>query len=83
MDHNEILEFSAVVRGYHYYKSLGFYSNTNQKLKCSHEKKTNNLFDMFAIKLCDNVRIVGHLPMDTSRPTKYLLDRGVQFSLLN
>ena len=45
------------------------------------KKKTKNLFDMFAIKLCDNVRIVGHFPMDISRPTKYLLDRVAVFTV--
>ena len=36
---------------------------------------------MFAIKLCDDVRIVGHLPMEISIPTKYLLDRGAVFTV--
>ena len=31
---------------------------------------------MFAMKVCDDVKIVGHLPMAISGPTKYLLDRG-------
>ena len=78
MDQNNVLEFSAVVRGYHYYKSL-CNPIPNQKLKCSHEEK--NPFDMFAIKVCDDVKIVGHLPMEISRPTKYLLDRGAVFTV--
>ena len=60
MDHNKVLEFSAVVRGYHCYKSL-WNPIPNQKFKCSHEE--NNPFDMFAIKVCDDVKIVGHLAM--------------------
>ena len=36
---------------------------------------------MFAIKVCDDVKIVGHLPMEISRPTKYLLDRGAVFTV--
>ena len=51
----------------------------NHKHKCSHEE--NNPFDMFAVKVCDDVKIVGHLPIDISRPTKYLLDRGAVFTV--
>ena len=36
---------------------------------------------MFAMKVCDDVKIVGHLPMAISRPTKYLLDRGAVFTV--
>ena len=36
---------------------------------------------MFAMKVCDYVKIVGHLPMVISRPTKYLLDRGAVFTV--
>ena len=45
MDHNKVLEFSAVFRGYHYYKSL------------------RNPIPNNAIKVCDDVKIVGHLAM--------------------
>ena len=34
---------------------------------------------MFAIKVCDDVKIVRHLPMEIPRLTKYLLDRGAVF----
>ena len=36
------------------------------------------MFDLFAIKTCQGAerRIVGRLPMEISRPTKFLLDRG-------
>ena len=36
---------------------------------------------MFAIKVCDDVKIVGHLRVEISRPTMYLLDRGAVFSV--
>ena len=36
---------------------------------------------MFAIKVCDGVKIVGHLAMEISIPTKYLLDRGAVFTV--
>ena len=68
----------ATTGGYHYYKSL-WDPIPNQKLKCSHEE--NNPFDMFAIKVCDDVKVAGHLPMEISRPTKYLLDRGAVFTV--
>ena len=51
----------------------------NQKRKCFHEE--NNLFDMFAIRVCDDVKIVGHLPMKIPRPTKCLLDSGAVFTV--
>ena len=71
---NEVYEFMTAVRGYHYYKT---YWNLvcNQTLYCSHE--VGNPFDPFAIKVCkDDGEIVGYLPMETSRITKFLLDRG-------
>ena len=33
---------------------------------------------MFSIKVCLNDNILGHLPREISRPTKFLLDRGAQ-----
>ena len=51
----------------------------NQKRKCFHEE--NNLFDMFAIRVCDDVKIVGHLQMKIPRPTKCLLDSGAVFTV--
>ena len=36
---------------------------------------------MFAIKVCDDVKIVGYLPMEISRPTEYLLERGAVFTV--
>ena len=78
MDYSKVLEFSASIGEYHYYKSL-WNPIPNQKLKCTHEG--NNPFNMFAIKVCDYVKIVGHLPMEISRSAKYLLDRGAVFTV--
>ena len=78
MDYNKVLELLAAVRGYRYYKSL-WNPIPNHKLKCFHEEKY--LFDMFAIKVCDDVKIEGHLPMEISRLTKHLLDRGAVFTV--
>ena len=51
----------------------------SQVLSCSHE--AGNMYDLFAIKTCQEdehgeEQIVGHLPLELSRFTKYLLDRG-------
>jgi len=71
-------DFDSAVRGYHYYKKY-WQPEVNQVLYLSHEK--DNHFDSFAIKMCDvqgNIR--GHLPMEISRVTKFLLDRGAKIT---
>ena len=49
-----------------------------QILNCFHEER--NTFDRSAIKVRDKNKIVGHLPMEISRVTKFLLDRGTNVS---
>ena len=67
-------EFSSPVRGYHHYRNTWF-PQESEVLDCYHEFE--NTFDMFAIKTCkSNGQIVGHLPREISRVTKFLLDRG-------
>ena len=68
-------QFSAAVRGFHYYRK-SWLPEPEQTLNCFHEE--GNTFDRFAIKVCekDKNEIVGHLPMEISRVTKFLLDRG-------
>ena len=73
---DKMFEFNAAVRGYHYYKRF-WQPVADETLQCDHEE--NNPYDFFAIKLCsarENGSIVGHLPMEISRATKFLLDRG-------
>ena len=44
-----------------------------------YEYENGNVFDIFAIKICrspDHDKIIGHLPPEVSRPTKFLTDRG-------
>ena len=43
----------------------------------------NNPFDIFAIKVCKipSNEIVGHMPMELSRVTKFLIERGANVSL--
>lgn len=68
-------EFRSAVRGYHVYRDT-WKPYVSESLRCEYEP--DNLFDMFAIKVCLDKNIVGHLPREISRPTKFLLDRGAQ-----
>ena len=72
-----LFEFSSAVRGYHYYRNY-WQPQTEQKLVCSQEK--DNPYDFFAIKVAiiESGTMVGHLPMENSRVTKYILDRGAR-----
>ena len=45
----------------------------------SHER--DNAFDVFSIKACDaEGKMFGHLPMEVSRITKFLMDRGARLT---
>jgi len=72
-----LFEYSSAVRGYHYYRRY-WQPQPAQRLDCSHEK--NNSYDFFAIKVTvtESGETVGHLPMENSRVTKYILDRGAR-----
>ena len=71
----KVVEFSSAVRGYHHYRKY-WQPKLEEHLSCRHEE--NNPFVYFAISVCDKNTgaIVGHLPIETSRPTTFLLDRG-------
>ena len=65
---------SSAVRGYHHYRNTWFPQDP-EVLDCYYEFE--NTFDIFAVKTCkSNGQIVGHLPREISRVTKFLLDRG-------
>ena len=68
-------EFTAAIRGFHIYQKV-WQPELNDTLVCIHER--GNEFDAFNVKTvrADDNAIVGHLPREISRPTKYLLDRG-------
>ena len=72
---NKNLVFTAAVRGFHVYK-INWKPQEGELLKCAHE--VDNPYDMFSMKICkpDSNEIVGHLPMEISRITKFILDRG-------
>lgn len=73
----KVLKFSAAVRGFHYYQKV-WSPKPRESLNCGHE--VNNAFDYFAIKTEENKsgKIVGHLPREISRITKFILDRGAK-----
>ena len=76
----KITKFSTAVRGYHYHGSTWFLDKEEQ-LVCSHD--FGNVFDIFAIKTCKpDGTVVGHLPHEISRATKFLLDRAAQISAI-
>ena len=67
----KMFEFPSMVRGFHYYQKY-WQPQLDDELYCQHEH------DFFAIKVSiKNTGVtVGHLLMETSRVTKFLLDRG-------
>ena len=80
MSYNKIIEFTAAVRGYHFYRRY-WQPQPSQKLDCFYEE--DNPFDPFAIKVCEigkNIT-VGHLPREISRATKFFIDRGAAITL--
>lgn len=72
---NATFEYSSAIRGYHFYKNT-WLPEKGQKLDCNYER--DNMFDWFAIKVCEKKsdKIVGHLPKEVSRITKFILNRG-------
>ena len=74
-----VYSFTAAVRGYHHYRKF-WKPKENETLKCLYEE--NNPYDHFAIKtLSSDGKIVGHLPREISRVTKFFLDRGANISV--
>jgi len=71
----EVFQFPSAVRGFHYYRRY-WQPSLEDELFATHEE--GNSYDFFAIKIClKNTGItVGHLPMEISRSTKFLLDKG-------
>ena len=76
---NKTSEYTAAVRGYHYFKSIS-QPNENEVLVCQFEN--GNSYDMFAIKTCDQRgTLVDYLPRKLSRITKFIIDRGAKYLL--
>ena len=74
--------FVSASRASHYYKNT-WVPQVNQELRCVHQPE--NAFDVFAIALLvpadENAVVIGHLPCEISRATKFLMDRGVEFKV--
>ena len=81
MANNKNIIFSAAIRGFHVYKA-SWKPKEDELLECSHEK--DNPYDSFSIKVFkpdSPAEIVGHLPMEISRITKFIIDRGAQVAV--
>ena len=67
--------YDSTIRGFHVYRKT-WQPTLGQILDCYHE--SNNVFDLFAIKVCekDSQKVVGQLPKEISRATKFIIDRG-------
>ena len=80
MANNKNIIFSATVRGF--VCKASWKSKEDELLECSHEK--DNPYDSFSIKVFkpdSPAEIVGHLPMEISRITKFIIDRGAQVAV--
>ena len=76
----KVTEFSAAVRGCHYYGKIWF-PKKEEQLDCSHD--FGNVFDVFAIKTFKpHGTVVGHVSREIPRATKFLLDRGALISAI-
>ena len=77
MSSEKVLTVQAAIRGYHVYKAIWKPMEAETLLS---EYEENNPHDLFAIKVCriPDKTIVGHLPMEISRITKYMIARGAQ-----
>lgn len=74
------VRFTCAVRGFHHYRRV-WDPVPEETLRCYHER--NNLFDRYAIKTVrvnHNNQVVGHLPLEVSRISKFLLDRGAEIT---
>ena len=80
MSLERVLSLQAAVRGFHVDKAM-WEPKDSEVLVCSHEE--NNPRDPFAIKTCqlDSGKIVSHLPMELSRISKFMLDRGAKIEV--
>ena len=74
MSKENILTVQSDVRGFHVYKAI-WQPEEGEKLMCEHEE--NKEYD-FAIKVCRPLdrKIVGHLPIEISRITRFIIARG-------
>ena len=80
MAFNKTFEYTAAVRGYHYFKTM-WQPKENEVLVCKFEN--GNSYDMFAIKACDQRgNIVGHLSREVSRIANFITDCSAKVSVM-
>ena len=76
----KLYKYPSAVREYHYYRNY-WQPVVGEELDCMHER--DNPFNLFAIAIKKKTgETVGHLPMETSRVAKYLMDRGARFTVV-
>ena len=77
---NKNLVFNAGVMCFHVYK-INWKPQDGELLKCTHEE--DHLYDIFSVKVCkpDSDEIAGHLPMEISRITNFIVYRGAKCKL--
>ena len=81
MSYEKNFEFTAAVRGYHYYRRF-WAPKPLQQLYCFFED--DSPFDQFAMKVCEEEgqkTPIGHLPREFSRAMKFLIDRGANITV--
>ena len=80
MSLERVLSQQADVMGFHVYKAI-LEPKDSEVLACSHEE--HNIHDPFVIKTCqlDSGKNVGHLPMELSRISKFILHRGAKIEV--
>ena len=75
----KLYKYPSAVR-YHYYHNY-WQRVVGEELDCTHER--DNSFDLFAIAIQKTTgEKVGHLQMENSRVTKYLMDRVARFTVI-
>ena len=78
----KLYKYTSAVRRYHYYRNY-WQPVVGEELNCMHER--DNPFDLFAIAIKKSTgtgETVRHIPMENSRVTKYLMDRGARFTVV-
>ena len=80
VEYDKEIRFTFAIGGFHYYKDI-WDSSSYESLKYYHER--NNLFDRFSIKFVQlaSDKVVGHLPIEILRATKFLLECGTEASV--
>ena len=74
MNAKKYIEFTAAIRGYHFYKRY-WQPKEAERSECLHQ--VGNPIDVFAIEAVNSDKVItGHLPREISRVTRFLLDRG-------